>query len=273
MRGWLRCPTYKQAAPKSVVVNRIGSPTEVMQWVATGIIITGLVVIGTKERAWTFLRATTSEKREETASTAVRKATAQTLLAESPRLESFETSEFLLATAVDLYERKHAAMAVLDDKAQKLVAFIGGGAAIFVSLGGFRAILTPLLVMSALCFLGSLGFALVALVPRDTEIPTVSEYNSPKVLETPTFRAKVARQLIETWEDIALQVRPILKRKGLAVYFSMVLVTVGATGLLTNFLLLAGNSRPAGAQVLRCSSSVTWRRPDRLTLTCEEPKP
>lgn len=244
------------------------------QWIIASVVVAGLIVVAIERKAWTFLRATSSDKHEETASTSLRKTTAETLLAESPKLAAFETPEFLLKIALDLYERKHAAMRALDDKAQKLVALIGGGATLFALLGGLtggiHTTLTPLLALSALCFLGSLAFALIALLPRDTDIPTVSAYNSPKVLQGPEYRAKIARELIETWEAIALEIRPILKRKGLAVYLSMVLIAVGAFVLITNFSFLQGNTKEPQTQRLRCSTSIA-RRPSRLTLTCEGP--
>jgi hypothetical protein len=173
-------------------------------------------------------------------------------------------------------KKKHAAMSVLDDKASKLVALIGGGAALFALLGGFtdslHATLTPLLVLSTLCFFGSLVFALTALRPRESSIPTVTQYNSPKVLEDTDSRPKIARQLIENWEASALELTPVLRRKGLAIFLSSLLVVVGASVLLANFLLIVGTKTNAGVQRFHCSSSVTLRRPGRLTLTCEESK-
>jgi hypothetical protein len=247
----------------------------VAQWIIAAAIVVGLFLGAIQKKVWKFLQATGAGKHPDVASMALRKATAQTLLSESPRLQSFETAEFLLNIAVDLYERKHAAMSALDDKAQKLVGLIGGGAALFALLGGlngsYRVPMTPLLVLSGLCFLGSLGLALTALFPRDTTIPTISLYNSPKVLEDPNFRAKIARQLIETWEQIALEISPLLHRKGLAVFFSMVLIAVGAFALLSNFLLQRAAATPSSVmQKVRCSGSIRLHKPNRLELTCEE---
>jgi hypothetical protein len=248
----------------------------VAQWVIAVAVVLGVIVAVVRTDAWGLLGTKQFEEHEDTASVDLRKTTWSTLMRESPKLESFETSEFLLGIAVALYEKKDAALDVLDDKAQKLVTLIGGGATLFALLGGFtdslHAALTPLLVLAALCFFGSLAFALLSLRPRDSSIPTITQYNSPKLLEDPNSRAKIARQLIETWEGITLELTPVLQRKGLAIFLSSLLVVVGASVLLANFLLIVGTKRETGAQHFRCWSSVVLRRPNRLTLTCEEQK-
>jgi len=232
-----------------------------IQWAIAGLVAAVGLVAGLR-----YLRAINVGKHEETAPAAKRRDTHAALLRESSTLSSFETPEFLLSNAVDLYERKHAAIATLDDKSQKLVALIGGGASLFALLGGFtgnlHATLTPLLVLSILCFFAGLVLLLFALRPVETDIPAITEFNSASVLVDPAFRAKVARRMIEAWQEITLGLTPILRRKGRLIFVATVLIVAGASLLLTNFLLLV-SGEPSAAPVatigkMQCNTARSW---------------
>jgi hypothetical protein len=248
----------------------------VAQWIVVAIVVVAALVVARKTRAWDFLRAAEPGKEKKTASPEKRKETYAALLAKGSQLSDFDTSSFLLGIAVDLYDRKQAAVTALDDKAQKLVAFIGGGATLFALLAGIsngvRAELTPLLVLAASCFFVSLILCLLALMPIERDVLAITQYNSIPVLADAGFRGKIAWHLIDAWQEITLGLTPILRKKGRYIFGSSVLITAGATLLLMNFLLnLATKPSPAPAGV-HCSASTMSRKWQRITLTCEDHK-
>ncbi|TAM65808.1 MAG: hypothetical protein EPN48_18240 [Microbacteriaceae bacterium] len=239
-----------------------------LQWaIASTVTVVGLFV------AWVYMRRVNTGISETTASPKEREDTYKDLLAESPKLGAFETPEFLLAVAVDLYERKHAAFNTLDDKAQRMVALIGGGAGLFALLGGFTSsfhrIVTPLLVVATICIFASLTLLLLSLSPTETDILQITDFNSPPVLADPAFRAKVARRLIDAWQTITLELTPILRRKGRFIFVAMLLIGVAAALLLTNFLLLFDNRGAAPAKsAIRCS--ISFNKDSAMTVNCVE---
>lgn len=126
-----------------------------LQWILAAFVIVAGALVG-----YRYLSAVNIGKCEETASPAERRKAYEELGAESGRITSHETATLLLDIARDLYDRKHSAYDSLDDKAQKLVALLGGGASLFALFGGFagglHVVLTPLLGLSAICFLRAL---------------------------------------------------------------------------------------------------------------------
>ena len=144
------------------------------QWTVAAVVILGASVLALKSRAWSFLSEPKGKEKPETASPKKRQAIYNQLRVESPDLVEFDTPQLLLDMAVSLHDRKEAALGILDDKAQKLAALIAGSTSLFVLLGGLdskvRLQLTPLLVLAALCFFGSLVLCLLALVPVPLEI-------------------------------------------------------------------------------------------------------
>jgi hypothetical protein len=243
-----------------------------VQWSLAGLVAVIGVIAGIR-----YLGAIDVGKREDTAPMSKRKEAHKELLRESPNLTDFDTSEFLLAAAVNLYERKHAAIAVLDDKAQKLVALIGGGASLFALLGGFtgalHASLTPLLVLAITCFFVGLLLLLLALRPVETDIPAITEFNSVPVLANPEFRAKIARRMIEAWQEITLGLTPILRRKGRFIFVSMLLIVAGASLLLLNFMILfqtKSMDSPSTSSAAKVSCSGSIEKNQKLSMNCEE---
>jgi hypothetical protein len=189
-------------------------------------------------KVWRLYRGVLAE----TASPQRRKLAYENLLNLSSDLTDSTTAELMLTAAVDIYERKHAAIDGLDGKAQSLVALIGGGAAVFALLAGFagslHAILTPLLIVAAACFMGSLVLLLLSLAPVETDLPAITQYNSVAALRDPSSRARIAWRLIETWQQITLELGPVLSKKGRFIYAASLLIVAGATSLLFNFLVL-----------------------------------
>lgn len=205
-----------------------------------------------------YLRNIEGGKKIETASPGLRKKTYEELKKECIQLYDYETSGFLLEIAVNLYERKHSALDKLDDKAQKVIGLIGGGASLYALFGGFTSgfhvILTPLLVLSAICFFTSLVLLLIAIKPVETDIPEITRFNSTVILADPAFRAKIARRMIEVWQEITLGLTPILRRKGRYQTAAMILIVAGSSLLLANFLLLLRGTESASAESsLQCS--------------------
>lgn len=243
-----------------------------LQWVIAGVVALVGIVAGIL-----YLATINAGKHQATATKTQRRETYDALTTESAKLSEFDTPEFLLNAAVDLYERKHSAMATLDDKAQKLIALIGGGASIFALLGGLtgtlHATLTPLLVLAIACFFVALLLLILALRPVETDIPTVTEFNSVPVLASPDYRAKVARRMIEAWQEITLGLTPILRRKGRFIFVSMLLVVAGASLLLANFMVLM-QEKPSDLQsratIVRvsCRGGVQKNR-NNISLICE----
>lgn len=245
-------------------------------WVQWG--LTGLVGLAGIAAAVYYFRGIDAGQRTGAASKSTRRQTYQSLLEEGAKLSDFDTPQFLLNTAIDLYERKHSAMAVLDDKAQKLVALIGGGASLFALLGGFtgslHASLTPLLVLAMACFFVGLLLLLFALRPVETDIPTITEFNSVPILADPAFRAKIARRMIEAWQDITLGLTPILRRKGRFVFVSMLLIVAGSSLLLVNFMLLIQTltSDPSSTITtarISCEGGIKKSHNNKINLSCE----
>lgn len=247
------------------------------QWVAAFTFVVFSLIVVIRTRTWNLLRAADG-RQTTTASSAKRQETYAALAKDGSKLEDYDTSELLLGIAVDLYDRKQAAIAVLDDKAQKLLALIGGGATLFALLGGLTgdyrvATLTPLLVLSVLCFFGSLLLCLLSLRPIEMDILAITQFNSIPVLADPAFRARIARVLIEAWQQITFELTPILRRKGRYIFAASILITAGATLLLANFVIdlpTRPGSQPKGN--VHCSATTVTRKWQRVTLSCEELK-
>jgi hypothetical protein len=185
-----------------------------------------------------FFYSLTRKSGQSTADPGKRERTYNSLLKESPSLASFDTADFLLAAARDLYDIKHAAIATLDDKAQKLMSFLGGGATLVALLNvtsvTLRSAVTPFLFLSALCFLLCFIFLIFCLNPATTEILQITEFNSIPVLSNPDFRPKIAYRLIDGWQTVTLGLTPVIRRKGLLLF-------AATMALIAGFMLFAGN--------------------------------
>ena len=217
----------------------------IIEWIITAaVVILGALV------AWRYLPFVGIGKIQEAASPDKRQAVYTSLLNEGGKITAPETGEFLLAIAVDLYNRKHDAFTNLDEKAQKLVALIGGGASLYALFAGFNGgihfSLTPLLVLSAACFFTSLVLLLLSLRPVETDVLAITEFNSVPILKDPAFRARIALRLIEAWQEITFGLTPILRRKGRFIFAATLLIVVGASALLANFLILLATGQVSG---------------------------
>ncbi len=223
-----------------------------LQWIFAGVVLVVGALVG-----YRYLSAVDVGTTEETASPAERRKTYEDLGAESGRITSHETATLLLDIARDLYDRKHSAYDTLDDKAQKLVALLGGGASLFALFAGFtgglHVVLTPLLVVSAICFFASLILLLQSLRPIETDIPAITMFNSVPVLADSANRGRVARRMIEAWQEITLGLTPILRRKGRFIFVATLLIVVGASLLLTNFLILVATAPRNTPTLTKCS--------------------
>lgn len=178
--------------------------------------------------------------------------------------------------AVDLYDRKMKAFDTLDDKAQKLVALVGGGASLYTLLGWFGQAnylrFSPLLLTSALFFFLSVLLLLISLYPRERDILAITEFNSLPVLADPAFRARIARRLIDAWQELSFDMVPILRKKGRFIYIATAAIVIGAALLLANFLVLH-NSRTAtntaNQAVMKCSGTLSK---NTISMTCGSTK-
>jgi hypothetical protein len=229
------------------------------QWFAAGVI----AVAGILATAFFVYRAGPG-RRLRTADPAKRKETYHALLSESSNLKDFETAEFLLNMAVDLYDRKMKAFDTLDDKAQKLVALVGGGASLYTLLGWFGQAnflhFSPLLLASALFFFLSVLLLLISLYPRERDILAVTEFNSRPILMDPAFRARIAHRLIDAWQELTFELGPVLRKKGRYIYMATAAIVIGAALLLANFLLLLNtrsSTSPTKGTVMKCSGTLS----------------
>jgi len=237
-----------------------------LQW-----LIATTVVLGGAICAVRFLATVSQGVTPSTATPKQRRQTYEDLSRESEGLTSCETSDFLLGMARDLYELKHRAYDTLDDKAQKLIALIGGGASLFALLagvtGGEHTAITPLLGLSATCFFLSLIVLLLSLRPRETDIPTITEFNSRAVLSEPASRARIGRRMIEAWQEITLSLTPLLRTKGRLIFVATILIVVGASLLLTNSLVTLTDTTNHVSR-LKCSGFASKK--DTAIITCSD---
>lgn len=175
------------------------------------------------------------------------------------RLENNETAEFLLAISVDLYERKFASYRALDTKGQTLIALIGAGAGLYAVVGGLSGSLgvqiSPMLVLSAGCFLASLVMLLVSIHPRSTNLPGITRFNTVGVLNDAAMRPRIAFRLIEAWAARSFELTSKIREKARCIFVATVLIVAGVSLLLVNFLLVAGLRNAPRTADIKCFTS------------------
>lgn len=240
---------------------------DLLQWiVAVVIILAGAIA------AFAFWTRSSSDAVAAHASTEQRRKIHDELLKEGGKLRDFETAEFLLGAAVDLYDRKMKAFDTLDDKAQKLIALVGGGASLYTVLGWFGQPtylrFSPLLVAAAVFFFFSVAVLLVALYPRERDLIALTEFNSVAILAAKEFRPRVAHRLIEAWQALTFEMTPVLRTKGKCIYLSMFSIALGAALLLANFLLLLHTPPKQQTSATSMKCTVAALKNNGATVSC-----
>lgn len=94
---------------------------------------------------------------------------------------------------------------------------------------------------------------LMSLRPTETDIPVITMFNSVPVLADSAYRGRIARRMIEAWQEITLGLAPILRRKGRFIFVATLLIVVGASLLLTNFLILVSTAGQNTSSATKCS--------------------
>lgn len=222
-------------------------------------LLLGLASVGITLYARHFVTALRRIRVQPVAISRARKEMYESLVAESPDLASASTAQFLLNMAIDLHDRQQSASRALDDRAQALLGFVGGGSSLYALLGGFGAAgqpaLTPLLGLAGMCFLVALVLCLWLLLPGTRTIPDISVFNSVPILKDDAFQARISHRLIDKWETSSCGLSANGSKKGLLLYSAMVAVAAGAILLVLN-LAMVGTRSAKPQRLTNCSVKV-----------------